>query len=477
MSKAFPLFVAFLLVSSCERRPSTDSVTQTTPPAVSATAPQSYANVVDRVAPAVVTIHSERRTRAPQQFPFQNDPFFRWFFGNRGLGGDGSGPVEHALGSGVIVRSDGYLLTNHHVIDGAEEIRVDINDSRTVNAKLVGSDPMSDLAVLKIDGNNLPVLPLGDSDKARVGDVCLAIGNPLGVGKTVTNGIVSAKGRQTGLSNGAFEDFIQTDAPINQGNSGGALVNTLAELIGINSQIMSTNGGSIGIGFAIPSNMAKTVMDQLVKSGHVRRGQLGIGIQRVTTDIASSLGLKQAEGALVNSVVPGGPADRAGIRPGDVIIALNGEKVTDPNSFRNKVAAAPPGTDITLTTARDGKEQQVHAKLDELKPNEENQPQGGAAPTTGRLGIGVEPMNPTLAQQLNLPSNTKGLVITMVDPGGPAAEAGLQPGDVIVEVNRQRVNSPEDVRTALAKSAGRPVLMLINRSGHSLFVTINAPTG
>lgn len=473
--KALPLLISLAFLCSCEKSAPSEPVTQTNPPQVEHTAPQSYANVVDRVAPAVVTIHAERRLRAPQQFPFQNDPFFRWFFGNRSPGAKGNAQVEHALGSGVIVEADGHILTNHHVIDGAEQIRVDLSDNRTVNAKVIGSDPLSDLALLKIDEKNLPVLALGDSDKARVGDVCLAIGNPLGVGKTVTNGIISAKGRQTGLSNGSFEDFIQTDAPINQGNSGGALVNTSAELIGINSQIISTTGGNIGLGFAIPSNMAKTVMDQLIRTGHVQRGQLGISIQRVTTDLAAGLGMKQAEGVLVNAVEPGGPADHAGIHTGDVITQLNGETITDSNSFRNQIARTAPGTEVTLTILRDGKQQQVRAKLAELKPAPENQPQQAEpAPSTGRLGLTVTPMNPDLAARLNLPRNAKGLVVTMVDPAGPAANAGIEAGDVILEINRQKINSPEDMRAALGKSGGRPALFLIERGGQTEFVTIGA---
>src|SRR5579872_1037650 len=245
----------------------------------------SFADVVDRVVPAVVTIRSERRLRAPQQFPFFDDPLLRRFFGfgNKGPAPQSDTPsaVERALGSGVIVRADGHILTNHHVIDGAEDIRVELNDRRTFKAKLVGSDPPSDLAVLSISASSLPVLALGDSAQTRVGDICLAVGNPLGVGETVTAGIISAKGRATGLSNGAFEDFLQTDAPINQGNSGGALVNTLAELVGINSQILSPSGGNVGIGFAIPSNMAHDVFTQLTTTGKVRRGQLGLGVQRV----------------------------------------------------------------------------------------------------------------------------------------------------------------------------------------------------
>jgi Do/DeqQ family serine protease len=328
----------------------------------------SYADVVSRVAPAVVTIHSQIRVRAPQQFPFMDDPFFRQFFGDRGIPQPPPEVRRNALGSGVIVSQDGYILTNHHVIDGAEQIKVDLNDNRTLDAKVVGSDAPSDVAVLKVDASSLPVLSLGDSDRVRVGDVVLALGNPLGIGQTVTMGIISAKGRQTGLSSGSFEDFLQTDAPINQGNSGGALVSTNSELVGINSQILSPSGGSIGIGFAIPSNMARVVMDTLIRSGKVRRGQLGITVQRVTSDVAKELGLKEAKGILVFQVQPGGAADRAGLKKGDVITSFNGIEVNDPNIFRNAVASTPPGTDVTLTIQRNGREQQVHARLDEFTP-------------------------------------------------------------------------------------------------------------
>ena len=331
----------------------------------------SYADVVSRVAPAVVTIHSQMRVRAPQQYPFMDDPLFHQFFGDRGI--PQQPPVaqhREALGSGVIVSTDGFILTNHHVVDGADQIKVDLNDNRTLDAKVVGSDVLSDLAVLKIDASNLPVLPLGDSDKVRVGDVVLAIGNPLGIGQTVTMGIVSAKSRQTGLSNGSFEDFLQTDAPINQGNSGGALVSTNSELIGINSQILSPSGGSIGIGFAVPSNMARTVMEQLAKGGKVRRGQLGIIVQKVTSEVASSLKLKEPKGVVVAQVQPGSAAERAGIRKGDVVTTFNGVAVNDPNSFRNQVASTPPGTEVTISILRDGREQQVRATLGELTPPE-----------------------------------------------------------------------------------------------------------
>jgi Do/DeqQ family serine protease len=328
----------------------------------------SYADIVSRTAPAVVTIHSSMRVRQPQQFPFMDDPFFRQFFGERG---QLQPPVERqrqGLGSGVIIDPNGYVLTNHHVIDGAEQIKVDLNDGRSLDAKLVGSDPPSDLAVLKIDASNLPILVLGDSDKARVGDVVLALGNPLGVGQTVTMGIISAKGRQTGLSNGAFEDFLQTDAPINQGNSGGALVSTNSELIGINSQILSPSGGSIGLGFAIPSNMARTVVEQLINSGRVRRGQLGIVVLKIPSPQATQMGVTEGPGVFVYRVQSGSAAERAGLRQGDIITALNGETVTDPNTFRNKIAGTSPGSEVTLTLKRGG---EVRARLDEFTPQAE----------------------------------------------------------------------------------------------------------
>lgn len=335
----------------------------------------SYADIVNRVAPAVITIHSQMRVRQPQQYPFMDDPFFRQFFGDRNAQQPPPQP-QQGLGSGVIIDANGYILTNHHVIDGAEQIKVDLNDGRSLDAKLVGADPPSDLAVLKVDASNLPVLVLGDSDRARVGDVVLAIGNPLGVGQTVTMGIISAKGRQTGLSNGSFEDFLQTDAPINRGNSGGALVSTNSELIGINSQILSPSGGSIGLGFAVPSNMARTVVEQLINAGKVRRGQLGITVLKIPSEEATKLGVTQGPGVVVYQVQGGSAADRAGLRRGDVITALNNATVNDPNSFRNQIAGTSPGSEITLTIKRNGQEQQVRATLGEFTappPTEEEE--------------------------------------------------------------------------------------------------------
>ena len=273
-----------------------------------------------------------------------------------------------ALGSGVIVQRDGTILTNYHVIDGAEQIQVELTNHRVFKANVVGSDPPSDLAVLKIDAKDLDALSLGNSDQVRVGDIALAIGNPLGLGQTVTAGIISAKGRATGLSDGSFEDFLQTDAPINQGNSGGALINTRGELIGISSQILSTSGGNIGIGFAIPSNMARNVLDQILEGGKVHRGQLGVSIQPMTPELASKLGLSDVQGALVNSVIPNGPAAKAGLRQGDVIVDFNGAAVTDGNTLRNHVASTAPGTKVNLGIFRDRQKQQIQVTLGEYQP-------------------------------------------------------------------------------------------------------------
>lgn len=469
---------------SCQSQPKTVSAASN-PPATGKIAPAgpviSYADTVDRVAPAVVTVHASRRTKVAQQFPFSDDPFFRRFFGlpnGQGQGGGGSQEeVEHALGSGVIVRSDGHILTNHHVVDGAQEISVDLVDRRTFKAKLVGSDAPSDLAVLKIDAQNLPVLALGDSDKVRVGDVCLAVGNPLGIGETVTAGIISAKGRETGVSDGSFEDFLQTDAPINRGNSGGALVDTAGELIGINSQILSTSGGNIGIGFAIPSNMAKSVMDQLVSKGKVTRGQLGVTVQYINSDLAASLGMKDVKGVLVNQVTSGGPADRAGLKSGDVILDLNGSAINDVNALRNQVAATAPGADVMLTILHNRNQQQIRVKLGEFKADAAgaiNGKGGGSGNAAGKLGVSVAPLTPDIAAQLGLSRNTRGLVIENVDPSGAAADAGIQTGDVIEQINQQPVHSADDIQSVLRKSGNRPALLLINRKGQTIFVPVRA---
>ena len=307
-----------------------------------AAAAGSFAPVVEKVMPAVVTLRVEMRG--------QRQP--------RG--------IQRGLGSGVITSQDGYILTNNHVVDGADTVKVELPDKRTFIAKVIGTDPATDLAVVKIDAKNLPILAFGDSDAVKVGDVVLAIGNPLGIGETVTSGIISAKGRQTPDGSDSYQDFLQTDAAINHGNSGGALVNAAGDLIGIPSQMLSPSDGNIGLGFAIPSNMSKHVMDQLISSGTVRRAKLGVTVQRITSDLAASLGLPSVKGALVSGVEDGSAAARAGVKQGDVITHYNGKAVADNNQLRNAVASTTPGTSVPVAILRDGKSETLQATVGEL---------------------------------------------------------------------------------------------------------------
>ncbi|MEQ1731946.1 MAG: trypsin-like peptidase domain-containing protein, partial [Vicinamibacterales bacterium] len=317
----------------------------------------SYADLVKRVAPSVVTIRTERTGRV-EPTALEGDELLRRFFGeDPGDTRRGRQPqpfAERALGSGVVVSRDGYILTNNHVVNGASTIDVEFSDGHSLKAKVVGLDEPSDLALLKVEAANLPVLAMGNSDAVQVGDVVLAIGNPLGIGQTVTMGIVSAKGRATGVGDGSYEDFLQTDAPINQGNSGGALVSMNGELVGINSQILSTSGGNIGIGFAIPSNMAGHVMAELRTEGRVRRARLGITVQPVTSEVAASLNLKDVGGAVVKDVAPQSAADRAGLKSGDVVLSFNGRSVTDANMLRNRIGESTPGSKATVGFSRAG---------------------------------------------------------------------------------------------------------------------------
>ena len=436
-----------------------------------------YADVVAKVTPAVVTIRTER-SASPQmtQLPQFPDGFpFGDLFGQRTpRGRQMPAPMQRGLGSGVIVTADGYILTNNHVVEDATNIKVELSDRRVFDGKLIGADPPSDLAVVKIDGANLPVVPIGDSNAMRVGDIVLAVGNPLGVGQTVTMGIVSAKGRATGLGNGSYEDFLQTDAPINQGNSGGALVNTNGELIGINSQILSPSGGNIGIGFAVPSLMAKNVMDQLVVNGRVHRGLLGVTVQGVTGDLAAGLGLTKAEGAIVSDVTAGGAADKAGLKVGDVLLTYQGRPVIDSNTLRNEVAATKPGTAVKLEVLRDGRKREITATLDEMTAARGGNRGDGEGERSGRYGMTVEPLTPETAARLNVDRSVKGVVITAVDPASPAAAAGLRTGDVIQQVNGKSVDDAGDVRDALDGNAGKPSVLLVTRGEATIFIPLRA---
>ena len=443
----------------------------------------SYADVVEKTAAAVVSIEAEGRSRA--ESPVQDMPQTPFDDMLPAPRGNQRPRIQRGVGSGVIVSADGTILTNAHVIDGADKIKVITVDGKSFEAKLVGSDKPSDLAVLKIEAQNVPFLTLGNSDTIRVGDIVLAIGNPLGIGQSVTAGIISAKGRRTGLSDGqSFEDFLQTDAPINRGNSGGALVNVNGELIGINSQILSSpgaGGGNIGIGFSIPSNMAKSVLEQLLKDGRVRRGMLGVNIQNITDDTAAALELKDKAGVLVSNVRAGSAAEKAGVKRGDIITAINGEKIEDSNVLRNKVAGTLPGTEIRLTVSRGGSPQEFTATLEEFDTetaanpanrNGEKRDDANKEGESGKLGLTLQPVTPQIAKELGLASDSEGLVVGEVDANGVAGEAGITRGDVILEINRQPVNSVDAVQSTLNSAGDRPVLLLISRRGQTIYLTV-----
>ncbi len=435
----------------------------------------SYASVVDAAAPAVVTVRVAGRAKmVPTQVPgMPDDPLFREFFGRRFdvPQQPRRAPRMSGLGSGVIATADGYVLTNNHVVEGAETVTVELTDRRSFDGKVIGTDPATDLAVLKINATNLHALPFGDSSKIKVGDVVLAIGNPLDVGQTVTMGIVSAKGRTR--NSGAYEDFIQTDAPINHGNSGGALISATGELVGINSQILTPSGGNIGLGFAIPSNMARQVMDQLRTDGKVVRGKLGVTIQNVTPDLASSLKLSEVGGALVSSVEDGSAAARAGLKQGDVIVGIDGEKVADNNALRNRIASTKPGTAIALDIIREGRREAVKATIDRLDTKEglRASRDGGSGNSEGGFGMTVEPLTPEAARELGIRQRS-GVVVAAVDPDGAAAAAGLQADDVILQVNGQAVKDPSELKAALTKVNDRPALLLVARNDAQIFVTL-----
>src|SRR5262249_15786918 len=433
--------------------------------------------------PAVVTIKISSRRSQQQDIPFMFDPF-RDFFDRQGPGDDGSprrrAPrqsqgqgqgrlVPSGVGSGVIVSSDGYILTNNHVVDDADKVEVELNDNRKFTAKVIGADPPSDVAVIKISSTGLPTVPFGDSDRVEIGDLVLAVGNPLGIGQTVTMGIISAKGRQSpGRDEGSFEDFLQTDAAINQGNSGGALVNLRGELIGIPSQILSRTGGNIGIGFAIPTKMARNVMDQLVRSGKVRRGKLGIIIQDIDPDIAKQFGYSGANGAFVQDVVKGDPADQAGVKPGDIITEFQGQRVTDSSQLKNTASQTAPGTTVRFKVWRAGSERELSAKLaerDDLGNDSGKRPKSEPAVSSlGALsGVNVDNITPEWSQKLKLEPSTRGVVVVDVDPDSNAAAAGLRRGHVIESVAKQPVTNVNEFNAAMQKADKKEVLLRVRR--------------
>jgi serine protease Do len=436
----------------------------------------SYAPVLKSVLPSVVNISSSKVVHTQVNMPEDMSPFFRQFFGG-GEGDDNGGPAiprshdqrEKALGSGVIVSPEGYILTNNHVVDGATDVRVTLSDRREFQARVVGTDPKTDVAVLKIDASNLSPITIGDSAKAEVGDTVLAIGDPFGVGQTVTKGIVSATQRgNLGIED--YEDFIQTDAPINPGNSGGALVNDRGELVGINTAIITHgSGGSQGIGFAIPSNLARQVMGEILKNGKVTRAYLGIYPQDVTPAIAKAFGEKEPKGVLVGNVSPDSPAQAAGIKRGDIILEVNSKPMVDSNQLRMDISMMQPGSDVKLKVVRDGSERDFNVKLNEL-PTEtaENRPQSGHR-EQALEGVDVANLTPETARQLHLSASTTGVVVERVNPSSPLADAGLQRGDVIQEVNHTPVKDTSEFQSALRKDMKDP-LLLVNRGGQTLYI-------
>jgi serine protease Do len=441
-------------------------------PAERVTIEGGFANVVDRVAAAVVNISSTRVVRppSPEQIPFYDDPLFRELFGHGGRLPQQR--REQSLGSGVIVSRDGYVLTNVHVVQGGSEIRVSLPDKRELRATVIGQDPKTDIALLRIPGDGFPFARFGDSSKVRVGDFALAIGDPLGLGQTVTMGIISAKGRgNVGIVD--YEDFIQTDAAINPGNSGGALVDVSGDLIGINTAIATSGGarGNQGIGFAVPANLAREVMAEIEKHGRVIRGWLGVAVQDVTPPMATALGLPTQGGALVGDVTPDSPAARAGLERGDVVLDLAGKPVVDSRELRLRISEASPGTKLPLVVLRNGARRDVTATLGEM-PSDEQRPGAAAPSVAGAMGIELSPLTPDLAHRLNLPETVHGAVVTGVQPGSRAAEAGLRPGDVIQEIDKTPVRSPQDLKKALGQDSKRTHLALVLREGITHYVAI-----
>ncbi len=457
----------------------------------------SFADIIEKASPAVVTISSTRVIKASEQQqnnPFTADPFFRQFFGGQGNARPRD-ERERGLGSGVIVSSSGYIVTNNHVVEKATSLKVTLSDGRDFTGKTVGTDPQTDLAVVKINANDLPVMPFGNSEGARVGDLCFAIGNPFAQDHTVTMGIVSAKGRHLeGLTR--IQDFIQTDAAINPGNSGGALINAQGQLIGINTMILTGGGGggfsggeggNIGIGFAVPSNMAKQVMDQIEKNGKVSRGYLGATLGTVTPELAPQFGLKEARGSIVDSVAPGGPAEKAGLKMGDVITAIDGKSVKGMEDLTLDVIAHAPGSTVKLDVVRNSKPMEITATLgqrptavdwDQKKQGGNDNSDNGDNDSSGNAtvrGITVENLTPELAQQINVPPMTKGVVVSDVDASSPAADStGLGRGVVIMAVNRQPVTNVGDFKRLMNEAKGKSVLLTVNAGGQTAFTVVQA---
>jgi serine protease Do len=435
----------------------------------------SVAPIVKKVAPSVVKIEiniGPKESSIGNQFP--EDPFFRQFFGGRGKI---FFPPQHGVGSGVIVTKDGYILTNNHVVDDADEVKVSLQDGRVFKAKVIGKDPKSDVAVVKIDARDLPAITFADSDKCEVGDLVLAIGNPFGIDQSVTRGIVSAKDRSA--MDLDYQDFIQTDAAINPGNSGGALVDADGRLIGINTAIYSRSGGNQGVGFAIPTNLARGVMESLIKYGKVTRGYLGVIIQDISPSLAKEFKLKSDNGALVGDVVPGGPAAKAGLKSGDVIEKFDGKPVTDSRHLKIDVARVAPGETVAVEVLRDGSAKTFDVRLKELPGSDKLAENGGGDSDKSDTlqGVGVADLDSQARQRFHIPEHVKGAVVTQVDPESAAAEAGLKPGDVIMEINHHPVAGADDAVRLTEHARERTTLLHVwsENGSHYMVVDENKP--
>jgi serine protease Do len=448
----------------------------------------SFAPVVSRVAQSVVQVDvstKSKEVRVPaQQMPFDND-MLRQFFGNQFAPGNQERtyrtPRQDGTGSGVIVSKDGYIITNNHVVDGADTIKVKLNDGREFTGKVVGRDPRSDIAVIKINATDLPFITIADSDNIEVGDLCLAIGNPFGIGQTVTMGIISALGRN-GVPVGDmadkyhFENFIQTDAAINPGNSGGALVDTEGRLIGINTAILSRTGGYEGIGFAVPVNTARNVMESLIAKGRVDRGYMGVSIQDINPALAEQFNLLPDEhGALISDVMPGSPAEKAGLKGGDVVLQFNGKPVPTSNRLQYEVAATAPGTAVPVKILRNGKEETIQLTVRELPGSEQvAKTDNQAGDSSDSLnGVTVSDLDSSSVQQMNLPKDLKGAVITDVDQDSAAYDAGLRPGSVIQEINHKPVGSADDAVKFTENLKSKKILLKVWSDGGSHYVVVD----
>jgi serine protease Do len=443
-------------------------------PAALPVASGSFAQVAEAVGPAVVNINTVMRSgggRTPVE-EFFGEEFFRRFFGE----GQERPQQQRSLGSGVIIDASGIALTNAHVVERATDIEVVTAEGKKHRAKLVGLDKRTDLAVLRLQGGGpYPAAVLGDSDKVRVGDWVLAIGSPFGLQQTVTAGIISAKGRSIGQ--GPFDDFLQTDAAINPGNSGGPLVNMSGEIVGINSAILSRSGGNVGIGFSIPSNMAKRIYTELVARGKITRGWLGVSIQPLTPELAKSFGLKEPKGVLIADVVKDSPADKAGLVSGDVLTEFDGKKVDAPQDLQKIVAVTTPGKGVPVKLWRDKGEKTLEIKIGETPEETAQVEPSDSGKSKSLLGLETRPITPEIARQLNL-RTTEGVLVARVEDEGPAAEAGLQRGDVIREVNRQRIRSAQDFdRATQGLRPGDRVTVLLQRGPQSLYVAFTVAKG